>query len=250
MSGIAGSSGRGVRVPGISLRGGTPARAEEEHAAPAGQDQSEDEAHERTKPRPRDRLAQSDAQRVVQLLQARDLGSQGRRRVHATAASGDAAQARETTRLRQLQGRPDTLAKQILRDRRAVHPGHGLAASETAPMIRKPSTGEPYAGKPPVRFGGRGGQKPSLPLSRFRCRPPADWATPRLSPWRVLEAPGFGNSSAGNLVRDVCLGALAMTASARVTGTLGARRPHQLASLISGRRLRPRSARLVRGADR
>ena len=65
------------------------------------------------------------------------------------------------------------LAKQILRDRRAVHPGHGLAASETAPMIRKPSTGEPYAGKPPVRFGGRGGQKPSLPLSRFRCRPPA-----------------------------------------------------------------------------
>jgi len=34
---------------------------------------------------------------------------------------------------------------------------------ETLPM-RKPSTGEPYAGKPPVRFGGRGG-KPSRPLS-------------------------------------------------------------------------------------
>src|ERR1700676_802049 len=31
--------------------------------------------------------------------------------------------------------------------------------------MRKPATGEPYAGKPPVRFGGRGGQKPSLPLS-------------------------------------------------------------------------------------
>ena len=64
-----------------------------------------------------------------------------------------------------------SLAKQILRDRRAVHPGHGLAASETAPMIRKPSTGEPYAGKPPVRFGGRGGQKPSLPLSGAVVRP-------------------------------------------------------------------------------
>ena len=31
--------------------------------------------------------------------------------------------------------------------------------------MRKPTTGEPYAGKPHVRFGGRGGQKPSLPLS-------------------------------------------------------------------------------------
>ena len=41
---------------------------------------------------------------------------------------------------------------------RAVHPGRGLAESETVPM-RKPSTGEPYAGKPPVRFGGRGGVK-------------------------------------------------------------------------------------------
>lgn len=31
---------------------------------------------------------------------------------------------------------------------------------ETSPM-RKPPTGEPYAGKPHVRFGGRGGE--SLP---------------------------------------------------------------------------------------
>ncbi len=31
--------------------------------------------------------------------------------------------------------------------------------------MRKLATGEPYAGKPHVRFGGRGGQKPSLPLS-------------------------------------------------------------------------------------
>ena len=29
----------------------------------------------------------------------------------------------------------------------------------------KPLTGEPYAGKPHVRFGGRGGAEPSLPLS-------------------------------------------------------------------------------------
>src|SRR5688500_6434456 len=33
------------------------------------------------------------------------------------------------------------------------------AVRETLPM-RKPATGEPYAGKPLVRFGGRGGHKP------------------------------------------------------------------------------------------
>ena len=37
---------------------------------------------------------------------------------------------------------------------------HGSIPSETSPM-RKPTTGEPCAGKPPARFGGRGGE--SLP---------------------------------------------------------------------------------------
>ena len=38
--------------------------------------------------------------------------------------------------------------------------------------MRKPPTGEPYAGKPPVRFGGRGRrQPPSLPLSMTMTRP-------------------------------------------------------------------------------
>jgi len=31
----------------------------------------------------------------------------------------------------------------------------------------KPLTGEPYAGNPPVRFGGRGGESLSYPLSAF-----------------------------------------------------------------------------------
>jgi hypothetical protein len=31
--------------------------------------------------------------------------------------------------------------------------------------MRKPLTGEPYAGDPPVRFGGRGGESLSYPLS-------------------------------------------------------------------------------------
>src|ERR1700730_5413980 len=36
--------------------------------------------------------------------------------------------------------------------------------------MRKPPTGEPYAGKPPVRFGGRGGPNPSRPLSAEYAR--------------------------------------------------------------------------------
>ena len=60
--------------------------------------------------------------------------------------------------------RSSTLAKCLLRGSRAVRASHGLAVGETVSM-KKPPTGEPYAGKPPVRFGGRGGRKPSLPLS-------------------------------------------------------------------------------------
>ncbi len=36
--------------------------------------------------------------------------------------------------------------------------------------MRKPPTGEPCAGEPPTRFGGRGGPSgPSLPLSELEC---------------------------------------------------------------------------------
>ena len=55
------------------------------------------------------------------------------------------------------------MAQCILRGSRAARTGNGLAERETLPM-RKPPTGEPYAGKPHVRFGGRGGTTPSLPL--------------------------------------------------------------------------------------
>ena len=49
-----------------------------------------------------------------------------------------------------------------------VRVSHDPASSETVSM-QKPPTGEPYAGKPPVRFGGRGGDEPSLPLSGGGC---------------------------------------------------------------------------------
>ena len=92
--------GTGLRVPRLPLRGGTPVRATEKHSAPAGQDQGQDQTDERTKPRPHDRGAQSHAQGLVWLLQARDLRPQGCRRLRASSSASDAAQARETTRLR------------------------------------------------------------------------------------------------------------------------------------------------------
>src|SRR5580704_7138333 len=73
-----------------------------------------------------------------------------------------------------------TLARRTLRAGRAARTPHSLAHRETLPM-RKLPTGEPYAGKPPVRFGGRGGPNPSRPLS------PSAW----------LARPNFHPSSAG-----------------------------------------------------
>jgi hypothetical protein len=75
------------------------------------------------------------------------------------AAACTPAQAGEASRLRADLRRPSALAHRLLRGRRAARTPLGLARRETLPM-RKPPTGEPYAGKLPVRFGGRGGAKP------------------------------------------------------------------------------------------
>jgi hypothetical protein len=61
-----------------------------------------------------------------------------------------------------------TLARCLLRTSRAARSSHSLADCEMLPM-RKPPTGEPYAGKPPVRFGGRGGPSP-FPTPIFEVR--------------------------------------------------------------------------------
>ena len=54
------------------------------------------------------------------------------------------------------------MAKCFLRECRAVRSTHSLAISETVSM-KKPPTGKPCAGKPPARFGGRGGESHSDP---------------------------------------------------------------------------------------
>ena len=81
------------------------------------------------------------------------------RRVCQEAAARRPAQAGKAPRSGHLPRRPSTLAKCLLRGSRAVRASHGLVIRETVSM-KKPPTGEPYAGKPPVRFGGRGRRKP------------------------------------------------------------------------------------------
>jgi hypothetical protein len=104
------------------------------------------------------------AQGMVRLLPACHAGRVRLcRRLRATAAARHPAQAGETAKHRPRPGRPSALAQCLLRKRRLVHPSHGLRSRETLPM-RKPPTGEPCAGKPHARFGGRGAQA-SLPLS-------------------------------------------------------------------------------------
>jgi hypothetical protein len=85
--------------------------------------------------------------------------------------------------------------KGVLRECRAVRASHRLAISETVSM-KKPPTGEPYAGKPPVRFGGRGRRKPiPTPIRRhcglhlsldsgFALRAPRNDVTGRTPPYR------------------------------------------------------------------
>src|SRR6266567_5606894 len=57
---------------------------------------------------------------------------------------------------------PSTLAQRLLR--RTRFNLHGLNPSQSGrPSSMKPLTGEPYARKSPVRFGGRGGGHPPVP---------------------------------------------------------------------------------------
>src|SRR5688572_30527567 len=82
----------------------------------------------------------------------------------AWATSEPAAQTAETQRPGARQ-RPSTLAQSLLCRARAVVSGNGSSLGLSILAKVKPPTGEPYAGDPPVRFGGRGSRTLSLPLS-------------------------------------------------------------------------------------
>jgi len=63
--------------------------------------------------------------------------------------------------------RAQALAQCLLRRTRAVLDGHSPRPSEPTSM-EKSLTGEPDAGNPPVRFGGRGGAKNAIPTPIYR----------------------------------------------------------------------------------
>ena len=101
------------------------------------------------------RSPQPDSAGLVRVLQ-----TQSRPDVHVSrrlgtdaAAKHPASPSQETRRRSGLV--QHSLAKRLLREARAVHDDHsqGISASVSA---KSPLTGEPDAGKPPVRFGGRG----------------------------------------------------------------------------------------------
>jgi RNA-directed DNA polymerase len=105
------------------------------------------------------------------------------RRSHPAAAARDPAQAGKASRPRPLRGRSSEMDECLLRGAWIVHPSNGPCSSETLPM-RKPATGEPCAGEPHARFGGRGG-RPSRPLSgnargslNMRTGAPGSWRVP------------------------------------------------------------------------
>src|SRR6516165_10983626 len=75
------------------------------------------------------------------------------------------AEAQPETRPGQESTGPSTLAECLLCSAGAVFTCDGLRARASILNEVKPPTGEPDAGKPPVRFGGRGSDKLSLPLS-------------------------------------------------------------------------------------
>ena len=120
----------------------------------------EDAAHTGRQPRLRRGGSQPAVARLVRLLQTYPSHHlRQARRVCQAAAARRPAQAGKAPRAGRLPRRPSTLAKCLLRGSRAVRASHGLVIGETVSM-KKPPTGEPYAGKPPVRFGGRGRRKP------------------------------------------------------------------------------------------
>ena len=140
-------------------------RAQEELEQAQGQHPGEDGTVRGREPRARHRRSEPGAARLVRHLQAGSSDHIRRHRwVRPTTAAVDASQAAEEIAHRLRHVDPQDMAKRLLRECRVVRTQNSLAISETAPMW-KPPPGEPCAGKPHVRCGGRGGDEPSRPLS-------------------------------------------------------------------------------------
>jgi group II intron reverse transcriptase/maturase len=133
-------------------------RAQEEPGQAQGQHPSEDGTQPRRQPRVHHRRSQSDAARLVRLLQTCPSASPPiHRRIGPASAAIPAAEATDEAVAHRPGSRPQSAVAQcLLRRAQAVRTSRSLGRRATVSM-KKPPTGEPCAGKPPARFGGRGG---------------------------------------------------------------------------------------------
>ena len=82
-----------------------------------------------------------------------------------------------------------------------VHHDRGPDAGEPIPM-RKPLTGEPYAGEPHVRFGGRGGREPfPTPINARTQRISASISSAFTGTPRVISSQPFEVTMASSSMR-------------------------------------------------
>lgn len=153
----------GVRVPRLPVQRAPSPRSPREPGKARGDDPGKDAPQPGSESEGRRRRPRPDAAWMVRVLQACAPGRLRRARCHgpAPAARLPASAGATRSRARHLPQRSHALAECflrecLLRECRVVRASHGPALSEAVSM-KKPPRVEPYAGKPPVRFGGRGG---------------------------------------------------------------------------------------------
>src|SRR5215471_579307 len=163
-----------IRLPRVSLRAGPEMGTHEEREEVEGDDQAEDEARERAKPAGDHQRRQPDSERLVSVFQTQPLDDLSTHRCVGTRPLTQyPAEAKPETRMGQDESGPSTLAKCLLCEAGAVFTCDGLRRRTSILDEVKPLTGEPDAGKPPVRFGGRGDRIQSvLPTPIIHSVPP------------------------------------------------------------------------------
>ena len=169
--GDAREPGQGFEFLGYRFEGGR-RYVQEEPASVQGQSARQDGTHSGQQSGSDHRRPQPHASGLVRVFSGRDpVHVQHPRQLYPQTATLNPAQAGEASRPRSHFRGPPPQAKCLFRGSRAGHPQSSSRKREGLPM-RKPTTGEPYAGEPHVRFGGRGGESLSYPYqSRRTCAP-------------------------------------------------------------------------------
>ena len=156
--------------PWLPVRSGEAHGEEKEPARVQGQGPRKDRSHARRLHGADHCRSHPDDPRLVWLFQAclsRDVSRAGW--IHPPTTSGDPAPTGQTTGFWTMSRRSETLAQCLLRWTGSFHDDRSPNVSEPIPM-RKPLTGEPCAGEPHARFGGRGGRTTGLPYPYRRTR--------------------------------------------------------------------------------